>query len=339
MIYEYPNLRVYVDRKVIRYLPNRLNRYSKYIVSFYIPLDDINSRTGKKIEAAVKDISNSVSDFTILPVPRCLFKTNYPKSISKRMRDESRKFLIDGHDFRFFFDEEVEDLKGRLKLLPKCSECKFKKNSVCEGIYGVEPDKLRLEKTCQWLFDEIPKQGRIKFLDLGCGDPLSAFLENYVKSARRDGSLFFCVDPSDISIRNLKGKIPEDLRSNILPLIGIGEYLPLSDCIFNFVLLHYSYSHFMDLEKTVKNIHKALKKDGILLIFEDYHPEKKVTSEVKIKKKSWKDVVLDQAEFRNHSCLDAIKILETYGFEILDSFESDGKERISWGIKSKKLSK
>ena len=334
MIHEYPNLRVYVDRKVIRYLPSQLSKNSKYIVSFYISLDEMNFLMGEKIEVAIRDISNSVPDFKILPVPRCLFKTDYPKSISKRMVDEPRKFLMDGHDFRLFFDEEVKELRDRLKLLHKCSECKFKKNSGCEGIYGVEPDKVRSEKTCQWLFDDIPKHGKVKLLDLGCGD--SPFLPVlYTKLAREDKSLFFCVDPSDISIRNLKGKIPEDLRSNILTLMGIGEYLPLSNGIFDFVLFHYSYSHFMDIEKTIKNIYRILKKGGILLIFEDYHPEKKVISE--IKKKSWKDVILNRIEFRNHSLQDAIKILEPHCFEILDSFEGKGRGRVSWGIKSKKI--
>ena len=251
------------------------------------------------------------------------------------MRNEPRKFLMDGHDFRFFFDEEVKELRDRLKLSDKCSKCEFKKNNVCEGIYGVESDKVRDEKTYQWLIDDIPKHGGVKLLDLGCGD--TPFLPLYTKLAREDKSLFFCLDPSDISINNLNRKVPKDLRSNILPLIGIGEYLPLGNGIFDFVLLHYSYAHFMDIEKTIKNIYRILKKGGILLIFEDYHPEKKVTSEVKIKKKSWKDVVLDRTEFRNHSLQDAIKILETHCFEILDSFESKGRERVSWGMKSKKV--
>lgn len=335
MIHEYPNLKIYIDRDAIRYFPNKLDRNTKHIISFYITLDGINPHIGKKIETVVKDMSNSGLDFTILPVPICLFKSKYPKSVTKRMRNEPRKFLMDGHDFRFFYDEEVEDLRGRLKPLPKCSKCKFKKNSVCQGIYGVEPDKVRSEKTYQWLIDDIPKHGGVKLLDLGCGDP--PFLPLYTKLAIENKSLFFCVDPSDISINSLNRKVPEDLRSNILSLIGIGEYLSLKKGVFDFVLLNYSYSHFMDIEKTMKNIYRILKKGGILFIFEDYHPEKKVTSEVKIKRKSWKDVVLDRIEFRNHSLQDAIKVLKTYNFEILDSFESKGKERISWGMKSKKV--
>ncbi len=338
MTFVYPNLKIYVDRKVVRYLPDKLDKNAKYTISFYIPLDNIDFQTGEKIEEAIKDISNRLSNFTILPLPRCLFRSNYPKNLSKKMIDKPKKFLIDGGNFRFLHDEETGPLKDRLKVFYKCLKCKFKgTNGQCEGIYVVEMVQIRKEKYDQWVSNEIPKQGCVNLLDLGCGD--SSFIPLYRELAIRNKSLFVCMDPSDIHISRLNEKIQKDLESNILPLIGIGEHISLRDGIFDFVLVNYSYSHFVDIEKTMKNIYRVLKKGGVLLIFEEYFPEEDVKSEVKTEKKTWKGILLNQVEFRNHSPQDVVKILERYGFEILDSFKSEGKKRISWGIKSKKVSK
>ena len=334
MTFMYPNLKVYIDRKRVIYLPDKIDRNKSHLVSFYVSLDDIGAHMGKIIERVIKDIGNNVLDFALLPVPRCLFKSNYPMEVKMRMKDEPVKFLMDGHEFRFFYDDEIGPLRKRLKLFHVCSGCEFRVQGKCEGIFGIKSDSTRNEKTKQWLFDEIPRSGQIRLLDLGCG--VTPFLKLYEKSAKKNNSSFYCVDPSGIYIKLMNEKIPVGLKSNIMASTGTGEMLTFESSMFDVVLLHYSYSHFMDIEKTIKNINRVLKKGGELVIFEAYHPNENLPSEVKTKKELSGDAILDRTEFREHGLHDAIGILEANCFEIADSFESKTKERVSWGIKARK---
>jgi ubiquinone/menaquinone biosynthesis C-methylase UbiE len=330
MTNNYPNLCVYISRDIVRYSRDILKKGVKYVVNFYVPLDLMNVDAGKKIESFVNKMEIKGLNFEIMPVPRCLFESNYCKCVEEKMADKPKKFFIDGSFFRFAFDEEIEEFEGKLVNYFKCMKCDFKKNKECKGLFLVLPNKTMSEKTTQWFLDEIQKRRHIRFLDLGCGE--GPFTEQYAQSVRHNDSTFVCVDPSSLFISRMKTKIPDGTK--IFPLLSTGESLPLKKNIFDMVLVNYSYSHFINANAAMENIRKILKKGGSMVIFEACHPSEKITNT----RYMHADVHsrINQTEFRNHRLQDAIMLVKKHGFEIVDSFENKENKLISWGIMSRK---
>jgi SAM-dependent methyltransferase len=324
-------LRIYINRNLAYYSEKKLHNKTAYDIFFHISINDINFNSGDRIDEIINNFDRDNFNFKVSPLPICLFKSGFTNSLSKRVLNIKGKFLIDGDDFSFFPDEYIFGLESRMKIFYKCSECKFRINGSCDGIYILEPEKKKEIKFKEWVLSEISKNKKI-ILDLGCGD--TPFLSEYMKTKN---SQFLCIDPSSILIKNLNDKISGDEKFKIFPIIGIGEYPPLNNGIFDLVLLHYSYSHFIDIEKTMKNINRLLKKDGLLIIFEAYDTKKISESDnLKIKNIFFKTPLSYKIEFRNHDLNSAVKTVRNFRFRIMDSFEIKSVRHISWGIKAKK---
>ena len=164
----------------------------------------------------------------------------------------------------------------------------------------------------RWYVEHLEKLNEGVILDLGSG--IIPDLEFYEKIlSKNDRIMFICLEPFKLAIKIADEKIR--IRKGIAQVCGFGEDAPFRKKVFDVVFMRSSYAHFFDLERVLKNIHRTLKNDGRLVIFEEHAP------------------LVDKSElwvkhYRDHTLKEAISEIERHGFEVIDTL----KKRESWGI-------
>jgi SAM-dependent methyltransferase len=105
---------------------------------------------------------------------------------------------------------------------------------------------------------ESTKKGDI-ILDLGCGTG------NYIVALSKDDYVCFGIDPLlETSLYEARRKAKKR-EANINLIQGVGEALPLPKDFFNIVLCFSTLQHVAHQNKTLFEIKRVLKNDGILL--------------------------------------------------------------------------
>ncbi len=96
--------------------------------------------------------------------------------------------------------------------------------------------------------------------DLGSGTGfISLALSNEAK-------LVFSIDSSKNMLRVLHGTAASRGISNIYPIKGSAEDLPLFDNSIDAVFMNMALHHIFDAKKVIEEIHRVLKKDGVIVI-------------------------------------------------------------------------
>ena len=126
--------------------------------------------------------------------------------------------------------------------------------------------KLLEKKNVQIYFDEVVKHyinSNDVILDYGCGP--GTFL---IKMSKLTKNKLFGVDLSEEFIKECKENI-EDLKiQNISVSTVQPEKLPFANEQFDTILLMDVIHHLDDINQNLKEIHRVLKKDGKLIVFE-----------------------------------------------------------------------
>lgn len=288
------------------------NKIESKFVHFCFFIEDITHNNGEKI-------LNLLNKFPFLEVthsvPMCFFKQEQINEYLLRKLYKTKPFFfrdtpgykqIKSLEDAQFFEKSRQCVN--FNPLDKCKKCIYFEKE-CGGIYASNETKF-----FDTVFSYIKNSKCKVLLDLGCG--LNPLLDYYVKGAKSSGLKVVCVDPSKILISNF---IKKCNKTNIFTICGYGENLPLKNGMFDFVICLYSYSHFSNLGKTLLNINRSLKKDGLLFVIDHKH-------------KINKDGDMESRTFRSHNLNECVFNLKKHGFEIIKKFYRDD----SWYVLSKK---
>lgn len=110
---------------------------------------------------------------------------------------------------------------------------------------------------CGYLFDDIALQGDEVVVDLGCGAGLDSYFASRMLA---DEGRVIAID---MTMEMLA--LVEDLpTSNIYPLAGDIEYLPVADGIADLVIANASFNLTLDKNKAFGEAYRVLKKGGRL---------------------------------------------------------------------------
>jgi ubiquinone/menaquinone biosynthesis C-methylase UbiE len=282
-------------------------------------LDDINKTTGKKFEKFIGELKSMGLDFEIsLRLPPCLFNGDYPNKFSQySKKTKNPLFLkIDRINIKEaeMYTTEDYSLFKKTKINNKCLDCRFKSENKCGGIFYPLKNKETFEDVDS-LLNELKKIKNGTILDVGCGTVL--FLDSYKRIANKNRTTFYCLDPSRISINLLNRDLSTKDRKYIIPVLSSAEKMPFKEPKFDLVFWNGSYDHIYNLDKSLENTKKILRKDGKLLIYQ-HHVRGNANKE----------------HFREHTLKEAIAELRRHKFKIIDSFEKNTKFKNRWMIKA-----
>lgn len=289
-------------------IKNLKNKYVIFHFSFY----DITPKNGNKVEKIVDIAKKENLNILFTFVPPCIFSPD-EKSLNLFLNHkEIPVFVLEDWGVTQVLTKEGKDLVSISILYKKCVNCNYRYNGKCGGIYKKKKDKLESLKVYEWYYEYLNKLDRGKILDLGSGTtPYLNKYENLV--SKNDGIIFICLEPMKFSIKVLDSKIKT--KNKIMQVCGLGEDFPFSENLFDVILMRASYSHFLNLEKVLKNSYKSLKRGGRLIIFEEH-------SQVSDKSDFW------TRHHRDHNLKEAISEIEKHKFEVLDNFSC----KRPWGI-------
>ncbi len=107
----------------------------------------------------------------------------------------------------------------------------------------------------------IKIDNRTRFLQIGCA---CIDVINFIDKGRR-----YSIDPLADTFKQLYGEIVDYNSSNLVK--GVGESLPYKDEFFDVVILANVLDHTYDPLKVLKEVHRVLKKDGILYFENNFY--------------------------------------------------------------------
>jgi len=298
-------------------------------LSFHIFPDDLSVETGVKINELLEKLIKDKINFSIYPLPLCLFKKGYSSNIKSHLVKEYDKTLVflytDSGIKHIHSNADVMMLKnGQVLLFAKCFSCRFQRNKQCKGIFVRPGSFFCTQKIKEWLYDKIESLRKVKLLDIGCGAH-PPFLDLYKKLSIGRNKIYL-LDPSSDSLLVLSNEIPHQYN-NIVLVRGKAEKLEFKNKMFDIIILLDSYSHLIDLRQSFKHIKKILKQNGILII--------KDGKDLSFNKKTERGEEFTY-HLRNHSLKKAILELQKYGFKIIDSFAEQSATNIIWTLQAKK---
>jgi len=98
--------------------------------------------------------------------------------------------------------------------------------------------------------------GGKKILDIGCGGGVD------FKIFEQKGADVFGIDPSEIMVKDAKGKVknPDNIK------VGEYEEIPFPDKTFDIVFGRFSLHYLKNFDKAYQEMHRALVPNGILLL-------------------------------------------------------------------------
>jgi ubiquinone/menaquinone biosynthesis C-methylase UbiE len=94
------------------------------------------------------------------------------------------------------------------------------------------------------------------YLDIGCGTG------NYTVRLAEKGYRFYGIDPSDKMLEEAKSK-----SNKVKWIIGSSDKIPASDEFFAGAMATLTVHHWQDLDTSLKELYRVLKKDSRLLVF------------------------------------------------------------------------
>jgi len=101
------------------------------------------------------------------------------------------------------------------------------------------------------------KNKKKKILDAGCGE--GRFSKYFIENGYNITSMDFSEEYLKVAKKNIgKGKF----------ILGSVTNLPFKDNSFNYIFSVDVFQHVPDLEKAIKECHRVLKKDGVLIIID-----------------------------------------------------------------------
>ncbi len=121
-------------------------------------------------------------------------------------------------------------------------------SKVAKNIY---PEEIQYQ-----LKELLEEKSDLNILDIGAGTgALSDFVYKIVPASR-----FLCIDPAFGMLKYA----PE----YTFKTVGVAENLPVKNNNIDLVLIGEAVHHFRDVEKSLKEVKRVLKKGGILFIFD-----------------------------------------------------------------------
>ena len=116
----------------------------------------------------------------------------------------------------------------------------------------------------EWKYRKIASEAllnpRHKILDAGCG---TGVLIPYILEAAGKESPVFAVDYSQKMIENLREKnFPANVQSFVMNI----QKTDFDNCFFDRIIVNSCYPHFEEKPSALKELHRILKKNGILTI-------------------------------------------------------------------------
>jgi ubiquinone/menaquinone biosynthesis C-methylase UbiE len=123
-----------------------------------------------------------------------------------------------------------------------------------------------LQKKCMELVPSATFKNEI-LLDVGCGD--GRYL---LSSIRNKGYFTIGIDPNkEVSLKQAKKRVTEAGFRDAFLVRGVGEFIPLPRSSVSVVLFNSALDHVMEPEIVLKEIHKTLKDDGLLVMWQGIH--------------------------------------------------------------------
>ncbi len=283
----------------------------------------------EKITKIVNKLAKKNLDFSISPLPICLFNGVYPMIIKKRIFRNNQTHSLPP---AFVTEPDIKyaDSVEKMDIQPKCLSCQFKFENKCRGVYVKAGPPLIHQKTEEWLKSKIELSKNIALLDCGSGaNP--PFLEIYKKNVLSGGTIHL-LEPDTIELTGLMPAISS--YPNIIIINNTIEKANLQSNFFDIAILTGSYSHIRNLHKALLNIENALKKGGLLLIKDEMDPAQSEGNKIFHKSKS----SAYGFHYRNHSLKRVTAELEKYNFKVIEGVE--GQIMIDrhwfWALKAEK---
>jgi ubiquinone/menaquinone biosynthesis C-methylase UbiE len=285
-------------------------------------------RIDRGLDELVSRLRRKNITFKLLPIPPCLLDETRGGDFT-----ESRKpsFHMDEGFVYYSSPESLNHMKG-LKTLETCVKCDML-NRECSGIKYSSRHTRDVTEIKEWVNEFLEKGVRV--LDLGCG-PSSVVLK--FGNNQKEMPTTCCLDPYYYNLRILTKNANKYCRQhskNLIPLVGMGENLPLKNDVFDVVVLKSTYDHLFDLQKTLLGIRRVLKPDGRVYILEEYY-ENRTPYETanKLRMNELMELIIKQTEFRNHTLKEAVSKVKEH-FDITEKFEKKEDFGSLWGIKGK----
>ncbi len=307
---------------------------------FIVSMEDILGEfRDKKKKMAVKKIKKIVTklvkknlDFSISPLPPCLFNVPCPIIIKKRILKNNQTYSLPP---AFITDPGIKhsiDSIENMDIQPQCLSCQFKLKNKCRGIYIKIGVPLIDQKTQEWLKNKIESSKNITLLDCGSGaNP--PFLKTY-KEIALGGGLIHLLEPDTEEVVGLMPAVSS--YPSIIINNNTIEDADLQRNFFDIVILTGSYSHIHNLHKALLNIESALKQGGLLLIKDEMDTTQSEGN--KIFDKSQASAY--GFHYRNHSLKRVTAELEKYNFKVIEGVEGEAMKNKHqfWAIKAEKNS-
>ena len=125
---------------------------------------------------------------------------------------------------------------------------------------NLENSDPKRRKCFNLILDYLDKNNKIekgkKILDIACGKGL------FLNAAKEKGLEIFGLDISDVAINKAKAIVKE---SNFV--VGDAEEMPYQDEEFDYVTCFGSLEHFAHPEKGVRELSRALKRNGVAMVY------------------------------------------------------------------------
>lgn len=96
--------------------------------------------------------------------------------------------------------------------------------------------------------------------DLGCGTGFISL------ALAQEAKLVFSVDISRNMLKELHGNVISKGLKNVYPIKGSLDDLPLFDQSIDAIYINMALHHIFDAKKSVAEMHRVLKKDGVIVI-------------------------------------------------------------------------
>jgi len=326
-------------------IKNNLEIFKKntLLIQILIFRNNLNEKMGKEILSFLDKLKQLGLDFNITPLPMCMFSDDQFQFIKKYFKYEIKyEFYIDG---RYIWYAESKDQKIITNITPlskKCLNCHFLDKHLCGGIHDDTDIWIRdIEKK---FINTTKKIGlnfklKMKILDIGCGIPWWLSDNSKIKTIFTKSNIsYFCIDPCEEKIIQLKKMLHAEKIKNVYPICATGENLQFNNNEFDLIFSFFSYNHFYDLKKIMKNLHNVLKADGKIIFFEcfkgkdiDFSKKNPNFEQLQITNSMWDN------EFRNHTLLSAINEFMNSDFEILHISNQSLEHFDLWCIAVKNL--
>jgi len=148
-----------------------------------------------------------------------------------------------------------------------CINCKKLKKNLCFGYYKENKKNVLFSSENEECLIAELKNMKGRVLDIGCG---SGCHTEVISRLILSEKISYCgVDPDQQSLDLLKMKLPDKYQERVRLINKPIEDINFGKNIFDVILMIRSYSHILDLDKTLVNMKNALKSKGVLLIMDN----------------------------------------------------------------------